>query len=124
MLVSTTLLVLIVVGLTAMFVETQRAFKTGMKQATMTDAGQTIIDMVGSDLAGLSDAQNTNITNLYWGWAPTNTSVNYQDIPANVYRTNQLQEIYVLVHTNTQWLRRWLRRQQLRGAALEPCTSI
>ena len=30
--------------------------------------------------------------------------INYQDSPANVYRTNQLQEIFVLVHTNTQWM--------------------
>lgn len=104
MLVSTTLLALIVVGLTAMFVETQRAFKAGMKQATMTDAGQTIINMVASGLGEISDAQNTNIVNLYWGWAGLNTSVNYQDLPANVYRTNQLQEIYMLVHTNNQWL--------------------
>jgi hypothetical protein len=104
MLVSTALLAFIVVGLTAMFVQTQRAFKAGMKQATMTDAGQTIISMVASDLAELSDAQNTNIVNLYWGWAGTNTSVNYQDFPANVYRTNQLQEIYVLIHTNNLWV--------------------
>jgi hypothetical protein len=104
MLVSVTLLVFIVVGLTAMFVQTQRAFKAGIRQATMTDAGHTIIDLVAADLAQASDAQNPNIVNLYWGWAGVNTSVNYQDIPANVYRTNQLQEIFVLVHTNTQWL--------------------
>jgi hypothetical protein len=104
MLVSTACLVFIVVGLTAMFVQVQRAFKAGVKQSTMTDAGHTIIDLVAADLAQASDAQNTNIVNLYWGWAAMNTSSNYQDIPADVYRTNQLQEIYVLVHTNTQWL--------------------
>jgi hypothetical protein len=104
MLVSTTCLVFIVLGLTAMFVETQRAFKAGVKQNTMADAGQTIIDMVSADLAQASDAQNPFITNLYWGWVSANTSSNYQDYPANIYRTNQLQEIFVLVHTNTQWL--------------------
>ena len=104
MLVSTTCLVLIVIGLTAMFVEVQRAFKAGVKQSTMTDAGHTIIDLVAADLAQASDAQDRKTVNLYWGWAGVNTSSNYQDIPANVYRTNQLQEIYVLVHTNTLWL--------------------
>jgi hypothetical protein len=103
MLVSTTCLVFIVLGLTAMFVETQRAFKAGVKQNTMADAGQTIIDMVSADLAQASDAQNPFITNLYWGWT-ANTSSNYQDYPTNIFRTNQLQEIFVLVHTNTQWL--------------------
>jgi len=104
MLVSTTCLVFIVIGLTAMFVQVQRAFKAGVKQSTMTDAGHTILDLVAASLAQASDAQNPAIVNLYWGWAAMNTSSNYEDIPANVYRTNQLQEIYVLVHTNTQWL--------------------
>jgi len=104
MLVSTTCLVFIVLGLTAMFVETQRAFKAGVKQNTMADAGQTIIDMVSADLAQASDAQNLFITNLYWGCTSANTSYNYQDLPANIYRTNQLQQIFLLVHTNTQWL--------------------
>jgi hypothetical protein len=86
-----------------MFVETQRAFKAGVKQNTMADAGQTIIDMVSADLAQASDAQSSFITNLCWGWT-ANASSNYQDYPANVFRTNQLQQIFVLVHTNTQWL--------------------
>lgn len=104
MLVSVTLLVVIVVGLTAMFVQTQRAFKAGVRQTTVTDAGHGVLDMVAEDLSQVSDAQNTNIANLYWGWFATNTSVQYQDNPANVYRTNQLQYIFALVHTNTQWM--------------------
>jgi len=105
MLVSITLLVFIVVGLTAMFVQTQRAFKTGVKQTAMTDAGHTILDLVAADLSQLSDAQQPNETmNLNWGWVAANTSIQYQDSPANVYRTNQLQEIFALVHTNTQWV--------------------
>ena len=104
MLVSVTLLVFIVVGLTAMFVQTQRAFKAGLKQSATTDAGHAVMDLVAADLSQVSDAQNTNIINLYWGWAATNTSTQYQDSPANIYRTNQLQYIFVLVHTNTQWM--------------------
>ena len=104
MLVSVTLLVFIVVGLTAMFIQTQRAFKSGVKQTAMTDAGHTIIDMVGADLSQASDAQNTNIYNLYWAWAAANTSSQFQDNVFNKYRTNQLQEIFALVYTNTQWV--------------------
>lgn len=60
---------------------------------------------MAADLAQASDARGgTNTVNLYWGWAATNTSFNYQDFPTNIYRTNQLQEIFVLVHTNSQWL--------------------
>jgi hypothetical protein len=104
MLVSTTLLAAIVVGLTAMFVETQRAFKTGIKQSTMTDAGHTIIDMVAADLSQVSDAQTPGITNLFWSWWTSNYTYQYQSSPANIYRTNQPQELFALVHTNTQWL--------------------
>ena len=104
MLVSTTCLVIIVLGLTAMFVETQRVFKMGTRQTSMTDSGRTILDMVTSDLAQLSDAQNTNIVNLYWGWAPTNISMQTADGSTVPYRTNQLQEIFMLVRTNMQWV--------------------
>ena len=104
MLVSTTCLIFIVLGLTAMFVEVQRAFKAGVKQSAMTDAGHTIIDLVASDLAQASDAQTPGITNLFWSWFTNNCTFQYQDSPLNVYRTNQLQEIFVLVQTNARWL--------------------
>jgi hypothetical protein len=104
MLVSTTLLTFIVIGLTAMFVETQRAFKAGIKVSTTSDAGHTVIDMVANDLAQLSDAQSPYITNLFCHWWTTNFTYQYQDNSPIAYRTNQLQEIYFLVHTNTQWL--------------------
>ena len=104
MLVSTTLLAVIVIGLTAMFVETQRAFKAGVRQSTTADAGRTVIEMVGNDLSQASDAGMLGVTNLFWSWFTSNYTYNYQDLPANVYRTNQQQEIFVLVHTNTEWM--------------------
>jgi len=104
MLVSTTLLVFIVIGLTAMFVETQRAFKTGLRQSTMADAGRTIVDMMSADLSQASDAQDPAITNLFCHWWTTNFTYQYEDASTIAYRTNQLQDIFVLVHTNTQWL--------------------
>jgi len=105
MLVSTTLLVFIVLGLTAMFVETQRAFKTGLRQSNMADSGHTVIDMMAADFSQLSDAQAFGIiTNLYWSGFTNEDTFLYQDAPANRYRTNQLQEIFILVHTNTQWM--------------------
>jgi hypothetical protein len=104
MLVSTTCLVFIVLGLTAMFIETQRVFKAGTKQVSMTDSGRTVLDMVASDLAQVSDAQNPYVTNLFWSWSPTNTSVQIADGSTVPFRTNQLQMIFMLVHTNLQWV--------------------
>lgn len=100
MLVSTAMLSFIIIGLTAVFVQTQRAFKTGIKATTVTDAGRTIMDMIASDMRQMSDAQNIGVTNLYWTWSEN--SVQYDNnLP---FRTNQIDEIYVLEHTNTTWL--------------------
>jgi Flp pilus assembly protein TadG len=105
MLVSTTLLALIILGLTAMFVQTQKAFKTGIKQNDVTDAGRTITDMIARDLSQISDAQNPGITNLFWEWFPNNTLLQkVQSGFTTEYVTNQLEEIYFLVHTNTTWM--------------------
>ena len=90
----------IVLGLTAVFVQTQRAFKTGIKATTVTDAGRTIMDMIASDMRQMSDADNRGVTNLYWTWSENNVQYENQ-LP---FRTNQLDEIYVLEHTNTTWL--------------------
>jgi len=105
MLVSTTLLALIVLGLTLMFVQTQRAFKLGIKQSDVNDAGRTITDMISHDLSQVADAQNSNIINLYWQWIPINSLI--QTVPSangTLLLTNQLEEIYFLVHTNTTWM--------------------
>jgi hypothetical protein len=100
--VSTAMLAFIVLGLTAMLIQTQRAFKTGIKQATITDAGRTIIDMIATDLKQMSDAQNNNVVNFFWGWPLTNAVVNYENGVA--IRTNALFEIYMLQHTNNAWV--------------------
>jgi hypothetical protein len=112
MLVSTALLAFIVVGLTAMFIQVQKAFKTGIKQTTVTDAGRTIIDMIAADLSQLSDTGFTNYyypgqanpptqVNLYWQWNPSMDLVQTND---TVVRTNQLQDLFAMVETNGNWL--------------------
>lgn len=90
----------IIIGLTAVFVQTQRAFKTGIKATTVTDAGRTIMDMIASDMRQMSDANNTNVINLYWTWSENSVQLE-NGLP---FRTNQIDEIYVLEHTNTTWL--------------------
>ena len=100
MLVSTAMLSFIIIGLTAVFVQTQRAFKTGIKATTVTDAGRTIMDMIASDMRQMSDAQNIGVTNLYWTWSENSVQLE-NGLP---FRTNQIDEIYVLEHTNTTWL--------------------
>lgn len=105
MLVSTTLLAMIIIGLTAMFVQTQRAFKLGIRQSSTADAGRTVIDLVGTDLSQASDAGMPGvITNLFWSWDTNENTFQYQDALQTPFRTNELQQVFVLVHTNSQWV--------------------
>ncbi len=101
MLVSTAMLSLIVLGLTAVLIQTQKAFKTGIKQNTITDAGRSIMEMISGDLRQMSDAQNTNEYNFYWG-TNASTIINYENNMA--IRTNQLNDVFILEHTNTSWI--------------------
>jgi hypothetical protein len=107
MLVSTAMLSLIVVGLTATLIQVQKAFKSGIKQNTVTDAGRSIVEMIAGDLRQMSDAQNTNffnahVFNLWWGSPNVPNIVNSQDGVA--FRTNVLNDIFILEHTNTTWM--------------------
>jgi len=65
------------------------------------------MDMIASDLRQMSDAQNTNffnehVFNLWWDAPAVSNIVNYQDGVA--FRTNSLNNIFMLVHTNTTWV--------------------
>jgi hypothetical protein len=102
MLVSTAMLSFIVLGLTAMLIQTQKAFKTGIKQNTITDAGRSIMDMITTDLRQMSDAQNPYQTNFFWGAPNIKMVTNYENGVA--FRTNELNDIFILEHTNTTWL--------------------
>ena len=120
MLVSTALLAFIVLGLTAMFIQTQKAFKTGIKQTTITDAGRTIIDMIASDFSQMSDPHFTNVWNAYTNnsgqtytnpptldWSLTGMNL-FQVVSSNngaiVYRTNELDDIFTMERTNNTWI--------------------
>ncbi|HEV7927450.1 MAG TPA: hypothetical protein VGR14_19015 [Verrucomicrobiae bacterium] len=107
MLVSTAMLSLIVVGLSAALIQVQKTFKTGIKQNTVTDSGRSIVEMISGDLRQMGDAQNTNflnsnVFNLWWETPAVSNIVNFQDGVA--FRTNELNNIFMLVHTNTTWL--------------------
>lgn len=106
MLVSTAMLSFIILGLTAVLIQTQKAFKTGIKQSTITDAGRTITDMIADDLRQMSDGENSNVINFYCDWALTNSvaQTNIQAVaPGQFLRTNQLDEVFILVRTNNIW---------------------
>ncbi len=131
MLVSVALLAFIVLGLTAMFVQTQKAFKIGIKQTSSTDAGRSVIDMIANDFAQLSNqgftnnwfpplnwhtlsltpAQSMNYgaspicpPNLYWSLVqPLSFNQVVLNNGVTTYRTNQSEDIFMMVQTNAVW---------------------
>jgi hypothetical protein len=102
MLVSTAMLSFIVLGLTAMLIQTQKAFKTGIKQNTITDSGRSVVEMITGDLRQMSDGQNPLVKNFFWGNPNIAPVINYENGVA--IRTNELNDIFILEHTNTTWL--------------------
>jgi type II secretory pathway component PulJ len=100
MLVSTTLLVIIVLGLTAMFIQTQKAFKGGFTQTDVSESGRTVVDMMARDLQQMSDAKDANIQNFFYGiragsWVPQNDGTTSW--------TNYLTDMFALERINTTW---------------------
>jgi hypothetical protein len=102
MLVSTAMLSFIVLGLTAVLIQTQKAFKSGIKQNTITDAGRSIMDMITGDLRQMSDAQNSNEFNFYWDIPNIPMITNFEN--GVIIRTNELNSIFMLEHTNNNWI--------------------
>jgi hypothetical protein len=115
MLVSTAMLSLIVLGLTAMLIQTQKAFKTGIKQTSVTDAGRSICDMIALDFSQMSDPHFTNVyfpaayaysPTLDWALVP-NLGFNqgYSNNGSFVFvRSNQVEDIFLTVQTNATWV--------------------
>jgi Tfp pilus assembly protein PilV len=101
MLVATTLLVFIVLGLTAMFLQTQKAFRAGFTQSDVMESGRTVVDMMSRDMQQMSDAKDANITNFFYG-------VHFGTAPlvqtdGLVTRTNYLSDVFALEHINNTW---------------------
>ncbi|MGZ5527179.1 MAG: PulJ/GspJ family protein [Limisphaerales bacterium] len=99
MLVATTLLVVIVLGLTAMFVQTQKAFRGGHTQTDVMESGRTVVDMMARDFQQMSDAKDGNIVNFFYGYK---YAWNQDDGQGN-YRTNYLSDAFTIEHINTTW---------------------
>ena len=66
MMVATTLLVVMMLGLTAMFNQTQRAFRSGLKQVDVFEGGRAIMDLVVRDVEQLVASKTTDWS-LYSG---------------------------------------------------------
>ncbi|MGD0615999.1 MAG: hypothetical protein ABSA69_11215 [Verrucomicrobiota bacterium] len=123
-LVVVALLSVIVLGLMAMFNQTQRAFRLGMSQTDVLESGRMATEILAREIGqttpsyfdwtnGIPPAQQPN---YYWLFGAPNfysqtTNASYQSLPGStallstnvLYRTNILDDVFFLVRNNQTW---------------------
>lgn len=98
------LMSVVILGLTAMFTQTQRAFKAGMTQTDVLEAGRMGTEMLARELEQIVPAYSPNLglTNFY--------TVQESEFPQSIlqgsppaFRTNIISRIFFLTHENQTW---------------------
>lgn len=99
------LLSVIVLGLLAMFTQTQRAFRTGMTQTDVLEGGRLVMDLVSRELEQTVPAREPYVNFL--ARMPYDATVYsrpfFQDLPGNTVtpkRTNLLHDVFFLTRNN------------------------
>jgi type II secretory pathway pseudopilin PulG len=115
-LVTIGLLSFIVLGLLAMFNQTQRAFMSSMKQTDVLEAGRATMDMITRELAQttpclfpdvIQNGLRVRATNFFAeispGFPPNNPLL--QELPGNSFpRVNAVQRFFFVTKVNQDWI--------------------
>lgn len=97
--VAITLLLMIVTGLTQVFLQTQKAFKGGLGQVDILESGRAAMDMISRDLEQMAPSGDTANTNFYLEMPyPWRSSLVKPTIIPNTADTNFLRNFFVLTH--------------------------
>ncbi len=101
--VVVSLMTVIVLGLMAMFGQTQRAFRSSMTQVDVLATGRATMDLLVRELEQMTAAYRTNVDNFYVTRADLAPLV--QVLPGTTEkRTNVLEEFFFLTRENQQWI--------------------
>jgi len=112
-LVTVGLLSFIILGLLAMFIQTQKAFRGSMKQTDVMAAGRAIMDMLGRELSQMTPSQMARTTNFLVEVEPTFAKppllmglpgTSRPPPPAQECRTNVVQRFFFLSLVNQDWV--------------------
>lgn len=104
--VAVTLMSVIVIGLLAMFAQTQRAFRTGVTQVDVMESGRAACEMLARELEQIRPTDLPNTLNLFVQWngytlpqtlPGTDTFGNSQS------RTNVLDDLFFFTRENRNW---------------------
>lgn len=102
LMVAMALLTVIVIGLMAMFSQTQRAFRAGMAQTDQLEGGRMLSDLLRQDMSEITPTMQTNGVNFF-AEIP-NYAPGEMILAANTYpRTNILQDIFFMKRDNQNW---------------------
>ena len=97
------LLSIIILGLVAMFSQTQRAFRLGLAQVDVLESGRAVTDMMTRELSQMTPSRASNAVNFYVSLE--SVSPLKQELPGNPapLRTNLIEEMYFLTKENQAW---------------------
>jgi len=102
LLVSAGLLVVIMLGLLAMFYQTEKAFRLGLAQADILVGGRSALELILHDLEQMRASEYTNAANFYVDLPKFGTSQILSTFN-NEIRTNILQPFFFLTQENKAW---------------------
>lgn len=103
-LLVTALLAVIVLGLVAMFGQTQRAFRAGLTQTDYLESGRLVTEMLGQELVQLAPSRLSGVPNFYAEIPPPFVyQPLYQSLPGDQQRTNVLMDLFFLIQENRRW---------------------
>jgi len=104
--VVVSLMTVIVLGLMAMFGQTQRAFRSSMTQVDVLATGRATMDLLARELEQITPSYGAHTTNFYVTRANFTPPALIQPLPGTTpteTRTNVLEEFFFLTRENQQW---------------------
>ncbi|MCX6886705.1 MAG: hypothetical protein WCR20_08965 [Verrucomicrobiota bacterium] len=102
--ITSALLSFIVLGLLAMFNQTQRAFRSGMTQTDVLESGRAALDMLSRELEQITPSQEPYTTNFFAEPTVLFSRPMVQDLAgSSLARTNMVQKFYFLTRFNTEY---------------------
>ena len=106
MMVAVSLMLVIIIGLFAMFSQAQRALKAGTTQVDIMEPGRATMEMATRDLQELTACKATNVVNFQTANL-TFANPLRQQLPGPASRVNErvneLDELFFLTRYNDQW---------------------
>lgn len=99
LLVAVSLLVVLMVGLLAMFGQTQRAMRTGITQVDVMEGGRVAMELMSREVQELAPTKVGFVTNFFASAVAASTPL-VLELPGSKARTNELDQFFFLSRTN------------------------